>query len=114
MATLKDGIVVVRERGIKELINNAVDIFFTSLAADSREKAVGIILSGCGSDGLKGSKEIERNGGFVMVQSPGSSQFTGMPETIINQNDPMVKDEPKILAMQLLHWINSFNGKSKD
>src|ERR1700712_3264310 len=102
MATLIDGIINVRERGAKELINNSVDIFFASLAADFRKKAVGIILSGSGSDGLKGSKDIEQNGGFVMVQSPESSQFAGMPETIIKLNHPIVLAEPEKLALELL------------
>jgi chemotaxis response regulator CheB len=56
---------------------------------------------------LKGSKDIEQNGGFVMVQSMESSQFTGMPETIINKNDLKVNADPNMLALQLLQKTNS-------
>jgi two-component system chemotaxis response regulator CheB len=106
MVTLNDGVLTIRERGENEVLNNAVDIFFTSLAADFEEKAIGIILSGCGSDGLKGSKAIKDNGGFVMVQSPESAQYESMPETIINQDHPVVKAPPAKLAAELIKRIN--------
>jgi len=106
MVTLNKGVLTIRERNEKEVVNNAVDIFFTSLATDFEDKAIGIILSGCGSDGLKGSKAIKANGGFVMVQSPESSQFSSMPETIIKQDHPVVKAPPAKLAAELLRRVN--------
>ena len=105
MVTLHDGVLTVRERGENEVLNNAVDIFFTSLASDFEEKAVGVILSGCGSDGLKGSKAIKNHGGVVLVQSPESSQFTGMPETIINEDHPVAEAAPANLAEELLRRV---------
>lgn len=105
MLTLQSGILTVRERGENEVLNNAVDIFFTSLAADFREKAIGIVLSGCGSDGLKGSKAIKEHGGFVMVQSPVSSLFSSMPETIINHDHPVFEATPGKLAEELFKRI---------
>jgi len=105
MVTVKEGVLTIRERGEKEVLNNAVDIFFSSLAADFGEKAIGVILSGCGSDGLKGSKAIKDHGGFVMVQSPESARFTGMPETIVNEDHPVVKAPPEKLAAELLRRV---------
>ena len=105
MVTLNDGILNVRKRRANEVLNNAVDIFFTSLASDFEEKAVGIILSGCGSDGLKGSKAIKNNGGVVLVQIPESSQFSGMPETIINEDHPVAEAAPAKLAAVLLRRV---------
>ena len=105
MVTLHDGVLTVRERGENEVLNNAVDIFFTSLASDFEEKAVGVILSGCGSDGLKGSKAIKNHGGVVLVQSPESSQFAGMPETIITEDHPVAEAAPANLAEELLRRV---------
>ncbi len=60
-----------------------VDIFFRSLAADRQEKSIGIILSGMGSDGSLGLKAIKEKNGIVLVQSPASAKFDGMPSSAI-------------------------------
>jgi two-component system CheB/CheR fusion protein len=60
-----------------------VDELFRSLGHDQRERAVGIILSGTGSDGALGLKEIAANGGIVLVQAPETAQFDGMPRSAI-------------------------------
>lgn len=60
-----------------------IDIFFTSLADIYGKHAVGIILSGTGTDGTRGAVAINAAGGFVMVQDPGSASFDGMPRSAI-------------------------------
>ena len=60
-----------------------VDQLFSSLGHDQRERAIGIILSGTGSDGALGLKDIVANGGIVLVQAPGTAQFDGMPRSAI-------------------------------
>ena len=61
-----------------------IDIFFNSLAEDAGERAVGVVLSGTGSDGSRGVVSINRHGGLVVVQSPESAQFDGMPRNAIS------------------------------
>jgi two-component system CheB/CheR fusion protein len=60
-----------------------VDQLFSSLGHDQRERAIGIILSGTGSDGALGLKDIVANGGIVLVQSPDTAHFDGMPRSAI-------------------------------
>lgn len=48
-------------------INHPIDIFFNSLAEESREKAVAVVLSGTGSDGTNGIKTVKEHGGIVMA-----------------------------------------------
>ena len=60
-----------------------IDRFFSSLAKHHKENAVGIVLSGTGSDGSKGVVAISDNEGFVIVQSVASSKFNGMPRSAI-------------------------------
>jgi two-component system, chemotaxis family, CheB/CheR fusion protein len=60
-----------------------VDQLFRSMGTDQREHAIGIILSGTGSDGTLGLKEIVANGGIVLAQAPESAQFDGMPRSAI-------------------------------
>ena len=55
-----------------------IDHFFRSLAQDVGPNAVGIILSGSGSDGSRGIREIKRMGGCVFVENPDSARFDGM------------------------------------
>lgn len=62
----------------------AIDFFFQSLAQDQHERAIGIILSGTGSDGTQGLQAIKNEGGMVMAQSPESSEFNGMPSSAIS------------------------------
>lgn len=61
----------------------AIDFFFRSLAQDQRERAIGIVLSGTGSDGSLGVRAIKGEGGMIMVQNPESTEFDGMPRSAI-------------------------------
>jgi two-component system, chemotaxis family, CheB/CheR fusion protein len=58
-----------------------VDRLFRSMAGDLGDKAVGVILSGTGSDGTLGVQEIKGAGGMVMVQDPEEAEYPGMPES---------------------------------
>ena len=57
-----------------------IDVFFRSLAQTAKSRAVGIILSGTGSDGSRGVRAIDEAGGLVLVQDPATAQFDGMPK----------------------------------
>jgi two-component system, chemotaxis family, CheB/CheR fusion protein len=59
-------------------IRMPIDFFFRSLAQDQREKAIGVLLSGSGSDGTLGIREIHAAGGIVIVQEPETAQFDFM------------------------------------
>ncbi len=60
-----------------------IDIFFKSLAEDQGERAIGVVLSGTGSDGTRGIRAIKEAGGMVMVQEESSAKFGGMPGSAI-------------------------------
>ncbi|OAI01425.1 chemotaxis protein CheB [Methylomonas methanica] len=61
----------------------AIDIFLSSLGDIYGKQAVGIILSGTGTDGTRGAVAINAAGGFVMAQEPDSAKFDGMPRSVI-------------------------------
>ncbi|HEY1404966.1 MAG TPA: chemotaxis protein CheB [Spirochaetota bacterium] len=61
-----------------------IDLFFSALADDLLEKSIGIILSGMGSDGTMGLRKIKEKSGLVLVQSPESAEFDGMPRSAID------------------------------
>ncbi|MEE4297726.1 MAG: chemotaxis protein CheB [Wenzhouxiangella sp.] len=61
-----------------------IDIFLTSLAREYGPHAVGVILSGTGSDGTRGAVEINAAAGFLVAQDPREAKFDGMPASVIN------------------------------
>jgi two-component system, chemotaxis family, CheB/CheR fusion protein len=60
-----------------------INTFLNSLAEDYGKKAIGIILSGLGSDGTEGVKSIKKAGGMVMARDPETSEFGSMPSHAI-------------------------------
>jgi two-component system CheB/CheR fusion protein len=60
-----------------------IDHLFQSLAEARREQAVGIVLSGSGTDGTIGSQVIRERGGLVFAQDPGEAEYASMPRSII-------------------------------
>jgi two-component system, chemotaxis family, CheB/CheR fusion protein len=60
-----------------------IDVFFRSLAAEFGNRAVGIVLSGTGTDGTLGIQEIKAQGGMTMAQDEGSARYAAMPHSAI-------------------------------
>ena len=60
-----------------------IDYFLKSLAQDRSERAIGIILSGTGTDGSLGLKAVKAACGMVMVQDPQTAKYAGMPASAI-------------------------------
>lgn len=81
--TLKNGRLILTEY-VHGILNHPIDIFFTSLAEERRERSVAVILSGTGTDGTKGIKAIKEHGGMVIVQNPANAKFDGMPKSAIS------------------------------
>ncbi|MFP4376265.1 MAG: chemotaxis protein CheB [Spirochaetales bacterium] len=64
-------------------LNLPIDIFMKSLAEDFGERAVAVVLSGTGSDGTRGVRQVKEAGGLVLVQDEESAKFDGMPRSAI-------------------------------
>jgi two-component system, chemotaxis family, CheB/CheR fusion protein len=60
-----------------------IDSFFRSLADDRGARAIGVILSGTGSDGVVGLKAIKAAGGVTFAQDDASAKYTGMPRSAV-------------------------------
>ena len=78
-----------------------VDFFMRSLADDQQERAVGVILSGMGSDGTIGIQTIKENNGIVAAQDPETAKYDSMPRSAIDSAVidliAPAKDLPKML-----------------
>lgn len=60
-----------------------IDHFFRTLAKTHDGNAIGVILTGTGSDGTLGLKEIKAKGGLIIVQDPNEAEFDGMPQSAV-------------------------------
>ncbi len=83
-----------------------IDFFFRSLAADLHEQAIGVILSGMGSDGALGLRAIKENAGLALVQSPESAKFDAMPHSAIDAGLADIIASPAELADRLCNYLH--------
>jgi two-component system CheB/CheR fusion protein len=88
-----------------------INYFFESLAADQHELAIGIVLSGTGSDGTLGVRAIKGAGGMVMVQSTATSEFDGMPRSAVATGLVDYQLPPAEMPAQLMSYAAHAFGK---
>ncbi|UYQ94595.1 PAS domain-containing protein [Chitinophaga horti] len=86
--------------------NNAIDIFFSSLAEEKKDRAIAVVLSGTGSDGTKGIAKIKELGGMTLVQEPNTARFDGMPNSAINSGNADVITTPAKMPDAILSLIH--------
>ncbi|MEP6601588.1 MAG: chemotaxis protein CheB [Nitrospirota bacterium] len=75
------GTLHLMEPDSKERVPLPIDYFFRSLAEDRKQAAVGIILSGTGTDGTLGLRAIKAESGMTIAQDPQSAKYQGMPRS---------------------------------
>ena len=88
-----------------------IDFFFRSLAQDQRERAIGIVLSGTGSDGTTGVRAIKGEGGMAMAQNTTSTEFDGMPRSAIATGLVDYELPPAEMPAQLIAYAVHAFGK---
>ena len=82
--TIADGALALRPRALTAQGSHMpIDLFFRSLAEIQGAKAIGVVLSGNGSDGALGMEELHSKGGLTIAQHPPSAKFDGMPRSAI-------------------------------
>lgn len=74
----------LKERAAAHTLNLPIDLLFRSLAEQQGELAMGVVLSGTGSDGRMGIEAIKEAGGLVIAQDPSTARFDGMPLSAIS------------------------------
>lgn len=87
-------------------LNHPIDVFLISLALEKRERAIGVILSGTGTDGTSGIKAVKEHGGLVIVQRPDTAKFDGMPRSAINTGLSDFVLSPEEIVDEILNFSN--------
>ena len=78
-AILSGGRFHLTDKEPKEPLSLPIDHFFRSLAADAGRRAIAVVLSGSGSDGSRGIRDVHQAGGLVLCESEETAKFDGMP-----------------------------------
>src|SRR5437016_3987697 len=78
--TIGDGALALTSRATVDR-HMPIDHFFRSLAQELEGRAIGVVLSGTGSDGTVGLRVIKAEGGITFVQDEQSAKHGGMPQS---------------------------------
>ena len=79
----------------------SIDMLFESIATHKGDDAIGIILSGTGSDGSRGIRAIKAENGFGIVQDPNTAKYDGMPNSAINSGNVDLIIAPERIGAEL-------------
>ena len=91
-----------------------IDNFFESLAVNSGTSAVGIVLSGTGTDGTQGVRAIKEQGGLVLVQDPEESKYDGMPRSAIESGAHHLVLKVRDMTEVMNDYFNHLTGLEHD
>lgn len=106
--TLREGLFRVEHRQTSDRIPRTIDKFFHSLAADQKNHAIGVVLSGADADGALGLKAIKGEGGIAIVQSPDTAVHSGMPRSSIASDHVDLVIPPAEIAVELARLARQF------
>lgn len=102
---ISGGKLLLTDKEPGQVLTLPIDIFLRSLANDAGSRAIGVVLSGTGSDGSRGICEVHEAGGFVVVQDPETSKFDGMPRSAVETGVVDVVCRPEQMAGALLSYV---------
>lgn len=102
---ISNGRLLLTDKDPKQLLTLPIDHFFRSLAHDCGDCAIAIVLSGTGSDGSRGIRDINEAGGLVIVQTPETAKFDGMPNSARQTGAADLFLAPQDMPLALLQYI---------
>jgi two-component system CheB/CheR fusion protein len=82
-----------------------IDFFLRSLGDECSERSIGVILSGMGSDGVRGLRSIKERGGLALVQDPASAKFDSMPRSAIEGGLADIVALPEELPGRIMEYL---------
>jgi two-component system, chemotaxis family, protein-glutamate methylesterase/glutaminase len=82
-----DGSLSLSQSELVHFVRPSADLLFESLAASYKDRAIAVVLTGTGSDGVMGIQAIKKMGGTVIAQDQQTSEFFGMPGAAIQSGN---------------------------
>jgi two-component system CheB/CheR fusion protein len=105
--TIRDGSLYLTNKENIKGPHLTINSFFNSLAADFGEKAIGVVLSGLGSDGTEGIRAIKKAGGMVIARNPATSTFGSMPSSAIATGMVDFVLEPALMPAAIEDYVKN-------
>jgi two-component system, chemotaxis family, CheB/CheR fusion protein len=97
--TIEDGNLKLQPKGASLKL---IDEFFCSLAHEQKKRAIGIVLSGTGTDGTHGLQTIKAEDGITFAQDPKTAQYPDMPKNAIAAETVYFVLNPENIAEELV------------
>jgi two-component system CheB/CheR fusion protein len=94
----------LQPRGTERDLHMPIDLFMRSLAMARGSRAIGVVLSGTGTDGTLGLKAIKIAGGITLSQEPTSARYDGMPRSAIGAGCVDFVLPPQAIAHELARF----------
>jgi two-component system CheB/CheR fusion protein len=99
------GVLHLFEPAAKRGLRLPIDFFLRSLALDQLQHGIGVVLSGMGSDGTLGARDIREKGGLTLAQDPASAKFDSMPRSVIDAGLADIVAPAEELAGRIQAWL---------
>ncbi len=97
-----EGVLRVEPRAEARGPHLPIDHFFRSLAEQRQSSAIGVVLSGTGTDGTLGLEEIKAAGGITFAQDDASAAHSGMPQSAVHSGCIDLVLPPDRIARELV------------
>jgi two-component system, chemotaxis family, CheB/CheR fusion protein len=114
LLTATDGVLKLSSRPPKSQRSMPIDLFFASLAEVHQSHAIGVVLSGTGTDGTLGLKAIKDHGGVTFAQEQQSASYDAMPQSAIDADVVDFILSPENIPKQLLLLNETLKSSPSD
>ena len=111
---LEDGKCYITQVYTPEAQGVVIDVLFESLAAESGPYAIGMLLSGAGSDGTLGLKAMSSAGGMTMAQDEASATDYSMTRSAVAMGVVDHVLNPEQMAQEILAYLQHLGHVLKD
>ena len=109
--SINNRVLAIRDQPEHPGLTHSINLFLQSLAEDVKERAVGIILSGTGSDGTEGVRAIKAREGLVIIQDLLTAKYDGMPRAAIEAGMADFVLSPEAMPAKLIEYLQQSSYK---
>lgn len=104
--SIAEGHLILRPPSEPRGLRLPINVLFSSMAQSLGSQAIGVVLSGMGSDGTQGLRAIQAVGGLTLVQAPTSAQFDAMPTSAIAAQCVDIVAQPHEMPSRIAHTLD--------
>ncbi|MBV8091408.1 MAG: chemotaxis protein CheB, partial [Alphaproteobacteria bacterium] len=110
--TIHEGRLQLRRTGTTDRERAPIDVFFSSLAKDQGEHAIGVVLSGGGHDGTLGLRAIKENGGLTIAQGTNITRprFAEMPSSAVAAGIVDLELPVETIPERIIDYVRNFGA----